>query len=129
MKTPPWIIVLLLAGSALAGGCASAPQEHYYWGSYEGLILKMYTEPGSVDPVTQIERLNTDLQQAESKGKPAPPGLYAHLGFMYAMNGDVAQAEAAFKAERDRFPEASVFIDGMMARARANREASNAAAE
>ena len=119
----------LLLFSALATGCVSAPKDHYYWGNYEALILAMYAEPGSADPVMQIEKLNADLQQAESIGKPAPPGLYAHLGFMYAMNGDVSQAETAFNEERELFPESAVFIDGMMERALLNRGVSNASAE
>ncbi len=119
----------LLLLSALAAGCVSAPKGHYYWGNYEALILAMYAEPGSADPVQQIEKLNADLQQAESIGKPAPPGLYAHLGFMYAMNGDVSQAEAAFNEERELFPESAVFIDGMMERALRNQGVSNAPSE
>ncbi len=89
----------------------------------------MYAEPGTADPVMQIEKLTADLQQAESIGKPAPPGLYAHLGFMYAMNGDVSQAETAFNEERELFPESAVFIDGMMKRALQNRGVSIAPAE
>lgn len=115
--------------SVLAAGCVSAPKDHYYWGNYEALILAMYTEPGSTDPVMQIEKLTADLQQAESIGKPVPPGLYAHLGFIYAMNGNESQAEAAFYEEKERFPESAVFIDGMMERALQNRGVSNAPAE
>lgn len=112
---------LLLICSALASGCVSAPSGHYYWGHYEELILEMYIEPGSADPLTQIEKLNEDLQQAESLGKPVPPGLYAHLGLMYAMNGNASESEAAFLLERELFPESAVLIDGMMERALRNQ--------
>lgn len=111
----------LLICAALAGGCASAPKGHYYWGHYEALLLEMYTEPGSADPLAQIEKLTEDLQQAENFGKPPPPGFYAHLGLMYAMNGNESQAEAAFLLERELFPESAVFIDGMMERAYKHR--------
>ncbi|MCP4472386.1 MAG: DUF4810 domain-containing protein [Gammaproteobacteria bacterium] len=86
----------------------------------------MYVEPGSVDSFTQIEKLTEDLQQAEGNGQAPPPGLYAHLGMMYAINGDLSLAEDAFQQERDLFPEAAVFIDGMMARALSRNEATNA---
>lgn len=117
MKKRRLLLSWMLASSLLAAGCATPPRTHYYWGNYPVLILKMYAEPGSADPLTQIEKLNVDLQQAESNGQPAPPGLYAHLGMMYAMNGDIAEAEQAFLEEKKRFPEAEVFIDGMMQRA------------
>ena len=119
----------VLLFSALSAGCVTAPQDHYYWGSYEALILAMYAELGSADPVMQIEKLTADLQQAESIGKPAPPGLHAHLGYLYAMNGNVPLAEAAFNEERALFPESAVFIDGMLERALQNQGVSNAPPE
>ena len=112
-----------------ASGCATPPKEHYYWGNYEALLLAMYIEPGTADPFTQIEQLTIDIQQAENTGKPVPPGLYAHLGMMYALNGDASQAEAAFYKERDLFPESIELINGMMARSRARGENSNAPAQ
>jgi hypothetical protein len=126
MRIPARPTCFLLILAALASGCATPPGDHYYWGNYQPLILAMYVEPGSVDPFTQIEKLTEDLQQAEANGQAAPPGLYAHLGMMYALNGDVALAEDAFRQERELFPESAVFIDGMMARARARSGAGNA---
>ena len=110
------ILLSLLIFAGLNTGCVSAKQDHYYWGNYESLIHKIYAEYGTIDPTMQIETLTTDLQIAESKGKPAPPGLYVHLGFMYAMKGEVSQAETAFNAEKKLFPESAVCIDGMLER-------------
>ena len=118
--------LFLLIIAALASGCATPRKDHYYWGNYQPLILAMYVEPGSVDPFTQIEKLTEDLQQAEANGQAPPPGLYAHLGMMYAMNGDVALAEDAFRQEKDLFPEAATFIDGIMARTLQHSGATNA---
>jgi hypothetical protein len=126
MRTSSWSPFILLILTALASGCVTPPKEHYYWGNYQTLILALYVEPGSVDSFTQIEKLTEDLQQAEGNGQAPPPGLYAHLGMMYAMNGDLSLAEDAFQQERDLFPEAAVFIDGMMARALSRSEATNA---
>ena len=126
MKLVPCLRLIFVAFCIFASGCATPPQEHYHWGTYEALLLAMYVEPGSADPFMQIEQLTVDIQQAENSGKPVPPGLYAHLGMMYALNGDASQAEAAFYKERDLFPESEVLIDGMMARSLARGENSNA---
>ncbi len=126
MGISSWSTFFLLILAALASGCVTPPKEHYYWGNYQALILAMYVEPGSVDSFTQIEKLTEDLQQAEGNGQAPPPGLYAHLGMMYAINGDLSLAEDAFQQERDLFPEAAVLIDGMMARALSRNEATNA---
>ncbi|MDB2705810.1 DUF4810 domain-containing protein, partial [Pseudomonadota bacterium] len=55
--------------------------------------------------------------QAESEGKKTPPGIYAHLGFMYAILGNVENSTASFAEEKRHFPESSVLIDKMMNRA------------
>ena len=116
MKLASGLRSVSLIFCVIAAGCATGPKEHYHWGNYEELVLAMYLESGSVDPFTQIDKLTVDIQQAENTGKLVPPGLYAHLGMMYALNGDAPQAEAAFYKERELFPESAVFIDGMMAR-------------
>lgn len=110
--------VMLLAIVALtASGCATK-SDHYYWGSYESLIYDMYVNPGSADASTQIEKLNTDISKANGLGKPVPPGVYAHLGFMYAIANQPDKAEEAFNMEKANYPESAVLIDGMMSRAR-----------
>ena len=127
MRVAPCIRLIFVVFCFLASGCVSVtpPKTHYYWGNYEALLLAMYAEPGTADPFMQIEQLTVDIQQAENTGQPVPPGLYAHLGMMYALNGDVSQAEAAFYKEQDFFPESEVLIHGMMARSRARSENSN----
>lgn len=108
---------LLLLIVLTATGCAVKP-DHYYWGHYEPLIYDMYLRPGSADAPTQIEKLTTDIGQANSLGRPVPPGVYAHLGFMYAIAGNIAKAEESFNQEKALYPESEVLLDGMMKRAR-----------
>ncbi len=129
MKISSMPLFGLLILCTFAAGCVVGPKDQYYWGNYEALVLAMYAEPGSADPKMQIEKLTSDLQQAENSGKPVPPGLYAHLGFMYAMNGNVSQAEAALIEETKRFPESTVLIEGMLARVKKNQGVSDAAVE
>ena len=89
----------------------------YYWGSYEGLIYQMYAEAGTAEPDVQIEKLNKDIQRTVERGGKTPPGVHAHLGFMYAAAGNMPLAMASFDEEKRLFPESAKFIDGMMARA------------
>jgi hypothetical protein len=109
-------ILIILLVAVLGSGCATNT-EIYYWGSYEKLIYTMYNKPGSADPGLQIITLTQDIQKAQEKGKRVPPGVHAHLGFMYAIQGNVEQSQAAFLQEKLLFPESAIFIDGMMARA------------
>ncbi|MBV1880070.1 MAG: DUF4810 domain-containing protein [Pseudomonadales bacterium] len=116
------ILVFLCQGLL---GCAPAQKNYYYWGKYEQLIHDMYVKPGTADAGTQIQKLTTDIQKAQNYGKEVPPGVYAHLGFMYALKGNIAQAEDAFNEEKARYPESVVFIDGMMNRAKEKRAVTN----
>ena len=102
--------------SILLSGCTTT-QSTYYWGNYEQLIHDMYMEPGSADPVTQIQQLTDDIQIAREKGQRTPPGVHAHLGYMYSLQGNTAQAKTAFLQEKALYPESADFIDGMLKRA------------
>ena len=110
-------IVATLLTLFLFAGCATQ-QDIYYWGEYEELIYNTYVKPGSADPQTQVEKLTADIQKSESLGKKVAPGIYAHLGYLYAVQGKDSQSEAAFVEERALYPESSVFIDGMLRRAK-----------
>ncbi len=115
-----WYMLLLLC-IFLVAGCATK-KEIYYWGEYEQLIHDAYINPGSADPATQIEKLNADIQKSEAKGKRVAPGIYAHLGYLYALEGKDSQSKAAFMQEQTLYPESTVFIEGMLNRAKQNEE-------
>ena len=115
-----WFLVPI-SGLFLITGCVTN-QEMYYWGEYEQLIHDAYVKPGSADPETQIEKLSTDIQKTESLGKKSAPGIYAHLGYLYAIQGKDSQSMAAFMEEKSLYPESIVFIDGMLDRAKKNEE-------
>lgn len=104
----------LLSTLVLLAGCAN--KNIYYWGQYEALLLDMYQTPNSAQPPRQIEQINQDIATAQEKNKRVPPGVYAHLGYMHALNGDDNQAMSAFEQEKALFPESAHFIDGMITR-------------
>lgn len=106
----------LIVGIFLNVGCASS-SNLYYWGEYEELVYNMYNKPGSATPEVQIDKLTQDIQKADSRGIPVPPGVFAHLGFMYAAAGNQNDAMASFNEEKERFPESHVLVNGMMSRA------------
>lgn len=98
-------------------GCATN-KSLYYWGDYQPVVYDMYVNPGKADPQTQIEKLTSTIQKAQSLDKKVPPGLYAHLGMLYAREGSPAQAREAFNEEKAHFPESTTFIDGLESRAK-----------
>ncbi|MCV2403257.1 DUF4810 domain-containing protein [Marinomonas sp. C2222] len=106
---------LIILSMLVLGGCASK-QTTFYWGEYESLIYDMYIEPGSADSTTQISTLLADIQKAEAKNIPIAPGIHAHLGYMYALEGNIDQSIAEFATEKSLYPESATLIDGMLKR-------------
>jgi len=111
------VLVIGLVSVLLVAGCATGHKDMYYWGEYENMLNDMYSNPGNTGLDVQIEKIHTDINHADEEGKPSPPGLYAHLGFLYASQGDIAKAKKAFNIEKKLFPESATFINGMMKRA------------
>ncbi len=88
----------------------------YSWGRYEDLIFEMYIKPGVADPVTQTAKLREDIEKASAEGKAVPPGVHAHLAYLYYQQGDLGAMREEFLLERTLFPESAVFIDGVLER-------------
>lgn len=114
MKTLTKILGLTLLAFWL-GGCHNS-SSLYHWGYYEGLIYSNYAEPGRYSPEEQIQRLEQDLNKAQSQGLKNPPGFYAHLGYMYHLAGEETKAIAAFNEERQKFPESQHFMKDIQSR-------------
>jgi len=76
----------------------------------------MYIEPGAADSATQVAKLKEDINKASTAGKPVPPGLHAHLGYMCFLQSDTHAAVLEFEMEKKLFPESTKFVDGLMGR-------------
>ncbi len=116
MRTQLQRMALLGLAAGLLSGCVEPRPPLYRWGAYEGLIYDMYANPGTADPTTQIVKLTEDIQITQSKGQRVPPGVHAHLGYMYSLTGNAELARAELETERRLFPESATFVDGMLKR-------------
>ena len=111
------LLALAAIAAGLASGCAEDPQI-YRWGVYEEVVYDMYASPGMADPNTQVIKLSEDIARTQAEGKRVPPGVHAHLGYMYYLAGNSDAALEEFATERDLFPASAVFIDGIFDRLR-----------
>jgi len=95
-------------------GCA--PSTLYQWGEYENYLYKRYNKPGSVSAQEEIIQIENQLEQTYSNDRMPPPGLHAHLGYLYISDGQSSRALEQFNAEKKLFPESKKFIDGLIKR-------------
>ena len=111
--------LLVAAALAVLTTACGQPSTLYRWGEYESLVYDMYMRPGKADPTTQIARITEDIERTSAQGQQGqhvPPGLHAHLGYLYYGQGQIDAAYEQFVAEKTLFPESAVFVDGILAR-------------
>ncbi len=108
------MVILFLTGCGGNGG--SGTRNLYYWGNYENTIYEMYLEPGNTSPTKAILQLEEQIEKTVAAGKFVPPGVHAHLGYLYADQGDYATALIHFQTEKEKYPESAHFIDGTIER-------------
>lgn len=104
----------VLVAALCCAACGAGP--YYHWGPYEDLVYEMYTEPGKAGPEVQVERLARDVEKTLSRGERVPPGVHAHLGYMYFLTGNLDAARAALETEKRLYPEGAVFVDRLLAK-------------
>jgi len=95
-------------------GCA--PNTLYQWGDYEHYLYNRYNKPGSVTTQEEINAIENQLAQTYSQDRMPPPGLHAHLGYLYITDGQRDRAIEHFNVEKKLFPESSHFINGLIER-------------
>jgi len=105
---------VLIFGLVLAAlsGCATRQQPLYYWGDFQSQQYSYFKgEKGAEEGILSLEKVR---EEAKAKGMPVPPGLQAHLGMLYGQTGRTDLFEQNLLAERQQFPESSVYVDFLM---------------
>lgn len=116
------LFLLPLIGLALVG-CVSTPSVLYSWGSYPEQSYLMYSQPQKASPSAQIQKLEAEVEKSKAKNLAVPPGLYAHLGLMYAEENNMNRAAEYFQLERQVYPESTVLMDRLLKQLTGNKGA------
>ncbi|MQR01028.1 DUF4810 domain-containing protein [Glaciimonas soli] len=106
-------LVLCVGVGLLLGGCNTAPKSTYYWGNYQDQVHQYFSSSDN-DSTAQIIELEKNTQQAESSGRPLPPGYHAHLGMLYANEGKDDKSVQEYQTEKKLFPESATFMDYLL---------------
>lgn len=114
-KSMKCVVFAIVLGGLLSACAEPGPKPPVYgWTGYEEMIYAMYAKPGEATPEVQVERISAGIEQSESGGYQAGPGLYAHLGYMQYLTGNLDGAREAFGRERTLYPESAAFIDRLL---------------
>ncbi len=107
---------LILPLLLVAAGCRAADSGLYAWGSYEERAYRYFVASSSSEVGEDIRTLSAEIEEADAKGRPVAPGVHAHLGYLYAITGNVQSAAQQFEIEKRLYPESAVFLDGCLRR-------------
>ena len=102
------------AACALLTGCATQTAPLYQWDGYQPQVYEYFK--GKNSPQQQIDALEKARQQIAAKGAAVPPGFHAHLGMLYASVGNDQQAKQELLAEKQSFPESTVYMDFLLSK-------------
>jgi len=108
-RSQPLLAALL---ALLLSGCVTRLQPLYYWGNFQDQQYAYFKgDKGPEDGIQNLERVK---EEARSRGRPVPPGFQAHLGMLYGLTGRTDLFEQNLLAERQQFPESSVYVDFLL---------------
>jgi hypothetical protein len=97
---------------ALLSGCATQPSL-YRWGDYDTQVYAHFKNTGSVDQ--QIAAREKTLNTGNQVQNPGP-GIYAHLGLLYAKQGRADLMRKSWEKEKALYPESAAYLDFLMHR-------------
>jgi hypothetical protein len=108
-----WLVAVGLV--VLLAACAQAPKPLYHWEGYQRGVYEFLKGDGiSVDE--QLTQMLAQAEKARGRDVALPPGFRAHLGLLQLQAGRVDEARSSFVAEKTAFPEASHYMDFLLAK-------------
>jgi hypothetical protein len=108
--------IFVVAALAILAGCEAPKRPGYHWGDYEALLYNASDESDNIRPDRQARKLEALIEDADRRGRRVPPGVHAHLAYMYLLIERPDLARDNFLLEKEKYPETAVFIDHMVER-------------
>ena len=106
-----FLIVIMAAAFA---GCAPQKASMYYFGKTDATLYANKKEPTEENFRKLQQSLQEVVTKSQERGLKVPPGIHAHLGYLYLLENKTDLATASFNEEKRLYPEATVFMERMI---------------
>jgi hypothetical protein len=103
-------LVLTFSALLLLAGCGNVAKPAFYWGNYSNTLYKAKTTPNDKNFQAHVEQLEKIIQKSSDRSLQVPPGVHAELGYRYATQQRVAEAQIQYDAEMQLYPESAIFV-------------------
>lgn len=97
----------------------------YYWGNYSESLYQTKKHPSPETLAEHMAVLERIVETSNEKNCRMPPGVYAELGYLYALRNDHKRAIELFTMEKQTYPEATVFMDRLIQRSERRPDSDN----
>ncbi len=109
-------IFILLSALLLLVGCDEGPKPLYHYEDYSARYYDFKKNPSPESAAKLTQTLEKIIERApQSASRRVPPGIHAHLGYMYLQQGALSAARVQFEHEKAAYPEATRFMDRLIA--------------
>ena len=86
---------------------ACAPSTNFYWGSYEATLNEKYQDSLGIEAGEELQRMLTDVEKAQAKGKKIAPGINLHIAMLYSQMVNMDAAKQFIRAEEQLYPQST----------------------
>ena len=104
-------------------GCA--PKKMYHFGNYSNTLYSFEKNQNDESLLKHKQELETIITESESKALPAPPGIYAELGYINLKSNNSKEAIRLFQAESQLYPESRLLMDRLIQSATSKNDPSS----
>lgn len=105
----------LLILSVFFFGCAAQKQKPlYHWGNYSDSLYHAKKNPGEKSVMAHKEVLENIINESEKRNLRVPPGVYAELGYIYALLNNTKEAIRLFGLEKQTYPESTILMERLI---------------
>ena len=112
-------ILIVLSISFMIGGCVTSKPPMYEYGNYSESFYAMKRTPGEKSDGKWKSSLESIIEKSNASAIRVPPGVFANLGYLYLKVNDTENAIKNFELEKKIYPEAEVFMNNLIKKAKA----------
>ncbi len=111
------LFISLSVMALLISGC-SGKKPMYEYSNYSETYYQLKQAGDAENTAKWKTSLEESIEKSNARAIRVPPGIYANLGYLYLKVNDTQKAISFFEAEKALYPEAGIFMDNLIKKAK-----------
>ncbi len=111
------LFISLSVMALLISGC-SGKKPMYEYSNYSETYYQLKQTGDAENTAKWKTSLEESIEKSNARAIRVPPGIYANLGYLYLKVNDTQKGISFFEAEKALYPEAGIFMDNLIKKAK-----------